>query len=263
MVLFGGRGWSIYELPQQDPEEELLKLVYDSADAIERRGCQQFPWAHNAKIDEEFAPIQGPNSTFFNYLTVQGDSKTMEDMVEKNDPEEKGCLDQGDGTPGACPLSQTIDNESNKDGPAVENIMVGVACGRLLTAMATEKSSIALVFDITEVNAPSLFKVFHLSLASQNLSMGLAYNQGVLGEIDPESGAFLSAEESPSGKAGLLWSGAYSGTISWWEFECEDDHENNPDMAQQELSSSSSSLLTTRMFVGCMLLLSGTMTILA
>ena len=217
MVLFGGRGWSIFELPE-DPDD-LLKLVFDSADAFEKDGCAKYPWSHNGKQDEEFSPISGPNSTLFLHL----DPEDREDMIEKNDPEEDGCLDQGDGTPGACPLSKTVDAESDKDGSAIENIFVGEACGRLVTAMASEKASIAMLFDVTDITSPDLIQVFHLSESSQYKSIGLAYNAGELGEVDPESGVFLNAEQSPSGKAGILFAGAYSGTISWWEFDCKEE----------------------------------------
>ena len=221
MVLFGGRGWSIYELPE-DPEN-LLKLVFDSGDAMEEEGCKFYPWAYNAKIDDEYAPIDGPNNTYFLSLDPEDDEKTIEGMMERNDPEDKGCDDQGDGTPGVCPLSETVDNESEKDGPAIENVIVGVACGRLVATMAAEKNSIAMMFDITDITSPDLIKVFHLSPASQYKSFGLAYNDGEIGEIDPESAVFVSAADSPTGKEGIFWSGAQSGTVSFWEFDCKED----------------------------------------
>ena len=219
MVLFGGRGWSIYELPE-DPDD-LLKLVFDSADAFEKDGCEAYPWAHNSKQDDEHAPITGANNTLWKSLVDEEEDR--ESLLEKNDPEEDGCLDQGDGTPGACPLSQMMDSESDGDGAAVENVMIGEACGRLVAAVASEGSSIAMIFDITEITSPDLIQVFHLSPISQYKSVGLAYDTGELGEIDPESGVFLSKEESPSGKAGILFAGAKSGTVSWWEFNCKDD----------------------------------------
>lgn len=218
MVLFGGRGWSIYELP--DDPQDLLKLVFDSADSMERKGCEVFPWAHNSKQDDEYAPINGPNNTL--WKSIEGDDDYRDELIDKSDPEEDGCLDQGDGTPGACPLTGSVDKESAKDGPAIENVAVGVACGRLVAAAASEKQSIAMLFDITDITSPDLIEVFHLSPASQNKSMGVAYNDGELGEVDPESSVFLSAAQSPSGKPGLLWAGAQSGTVSWWEFDCEE-----------------------------------------
>mmetsp|Transcript_35215 Transcript_35215/g.85341 ORF Transcript_35215/g.85341 Transcript_35215/m.85341 type:complete len:726 (-) Transcript_35215:121-2298(-) len=231
MVLFGGRGWSIYELPE-NPRNQ-LKLVFDSGDAMEREGCSNFPWSHNALMDEELAPVTGPNNTFVKFLEADGDLDMIADVMEKNDPEEKGCLDQGDGTPGSCPLSQMVDKRSGKDGAGVENVIMGEACGRLVTAMATEKSSIGMLFDITDITTPELLHVFHLSPAARDSSFGLAYNAGEIGEIDPESGVFLSAKESPSGKAGILWAGALSGTVSWWEFDCKEEEEGSSSTKQQ------------------------------
>ena len=51
MVMFGGRGWTIYELPKNP--EALLKLVFDSGDDMETTVCEQIPWAYNAEADEE------------------------------------------------------------------------------------------------------------------------------------------------------------------------------------------------------------------
>ena len=39
-----------------------------------------------------------------------------------NDPEEDGCLDNGAGEPGACPLGQTIDERSQKDSYAAKTV---------------------------------------------------------------------------------------------------------------------------------------------
>jgi len=46
----------------------------------------------------------------------------------------------------------------------------------------------------------------------------------VLGEVDAESVIFLDESKSPSGKAAVLFAGAWSGTVSYWEFECADDY---------------------------------------
>ena len=37
--------------------------------------------------------------------------------------------------------------------------------------------------------------------------------------MDPESITFLTAEKSPTGNAGILFSGSWSGTLSLYEFE--------------------------------------------
>jgi len=229
MVIFGGRGWSIFELPENP--NSLLKLVFDSGDDAERTSCKLFPWAYNSKMDEEFAPGKDmPNNT----LWRSGDDDLREAIEELNDPAQKGCADQGDGTPGACPLSATMDKTSVKDGPAFENIVVGEACGRLVAVTATEKNSIAWLYDITDLESPQLKKVFHLSPASETKSPGVAYNDGSLGEVDPESFFFLSPQESPSGKAAIMFEGAFSGTVSFWEFECvEEDTVQEPSSASR------------------------------
>lgn len=144
MVLFGGRGWTIYELP--DNPRALLKLVYDSGDSIEREICKRMPWAHNAETDEWYAPAANfPNNT----LWELSDEEDRAEILEINDPEQKGCLDQGDGTPGACPLSQTVDRRSVKDGQGVEMVVSGVACGRLFSLVTTESSGVAALYDMT------------------------------------------------------------------------------------------------------------------
>ena len=45
--------------------------------------------------------------------------------------------------------------------------------------------------------------------------------QGVLGDIDTESIIFVDAADSPTGNAGILVAGAWSSTLSWWEFTCD------------------------------------------
>jgi hypothetical protein len=44
-----------------------------------------------------------------------------------------------------------------------------------------------------------------------------------LGEIDSESILFLDESKSPTGKAALIFAGAFSTTTSFWEFDCGTD----------------------------------------
>jgi len=55
MVIFGGRGISIYEVTSSNA----INLVWDSGAEFEIEGCKAFPWAHGGIQDEEFAPIGG------------------------------------------------------------------------------------------------------------------------------------------------------------------------------------------------------------
>ena len=157
-----------------------------------------------------------------------------------NDPEEDGCEDGGDGNPGACPLGQTVDERSQKDGYAPESIVVGKACGRLYTITVSEKNSVGFLYDISDITSPELVKVFHLSPESETLNPSLAYEQGVIGEIDAESIIFLSEEDSPTGVPGVLFAGAFSGSVSWWEFTCKDDSDIEEPVDEEDVKSSSS-----------------------
>lgn len=158
-------------------------------------------------------------------------SGLKETIDEMNDPTEDGCnvadvnVTAGNGcsaTACACPLGKTVDERSQKDGAGPEAIVVGEACGRLLAVTATEKQGTAFVFDITTISSPKLLFVHHLSPASQKKNPTVAYSDGSLGDIDPESITFLKAEESPTGNAGVLFAGAWSGTLSLYEFTASD-----------------------------------------
>lgn len=210
-VGLGGRGVSIYKVTNT-----ALTLVWDSADEFEVEGAAAYPWAHNGVHDEEFAPVNG---TAYD-LASEGLKETIREL---NDPAVDGCADQGDNTAGACPLGQTVDERSLKDGPAAEAVVVGEACGSRYMVTATEKNSIGFLYNIDDVMSPELVKVFHLSEASEMLSPGLAYDARTLGEIDAESIVFVDATKSPTGKAAVMFAGAWSGTLSYWEFNCAED----------------------------------------
>ena len=159
MVLGGGRGWSLFELPEKP--SQLLRLVYDSGETVERLGCAKFPWAHNAVQDEESAPgANFPNNTFYTYVADEEMRQVLDAM---NDPLQDGCADQGDGTPGACPLSSFADSNSRKRGVEVSATAVGYACGRVLTVVVGEGNSVSVIYDITEITQPTVFDVIHLN----------------------------------------------------------------------------------------------------
>jgi hypothetical protein len=147
--------------------------------------------------------------------------KTVDEM---NDPGEDGCQDSGDGGPGPCPLGQTVDERSLKDGYGAETVVVGQACGGHMYAVTvSEKNSVGFLYNIDSVSSPVLEKVFHLSPSSETMSAGIAYIRRELGEIDSETIQFLPQDKSPTGKDGVLFSGAFSGTTSFWEFDCGGD----------------------------------------
>lgn len=62
--------------------------------------------------------------------------------------------------------------------------------------------------------------MFNLSPVSETQSPGVAYKARTLGDIDAETLRFVPANESPSGLAGIMFGGAHSGTLSFYEFVC-------------------------------------------
>lgn len=103
--------------------------------------------------------------------------------------------------------------------------MVALACDRVLALSCGENNGSCLLYDITDITKgedPVLKKVFNLSPASETKSPGVAYKDRTLGDLDAEVTFFVPAKESPTGKAGIMFGGAHSGTLSFWEFECQD-----------------------------------------
>ena len=117
-------------------------------------------------------------------------------------------------------MSTTIDEKSPEDGPAPESVTVGIACTRLVAVACGENNSNCFLYDISDIQSPELIKVFNLSPESNTKAPGVAYDERVLGEHDPESTLFVNAEDSPTGKTGIIFAGAISGTVSFYEFEC-------------------------------------------
>merc|ERR1711920_1180019 len=84
----------------------------------------------------------------------------------------------------------------------------------------------AFVYDVSDPASPTFLFVQHLTPASRLKNAGAAYADGSLGDVDPESSVFLTAAESPTGNAGVMFAGAWSGTISFYEFaDCEEPEE--------------------------------------
>ena len=116
-------------------------------------------------------------------------------------------------------MSQTVDFKAQEDGLAVESVVVGIACDHLVLLGCGENNGVCLLYDITEIESPRLIKTFHLSPASQNKNPENAYLDD-LGDLDSETTIFVNADQSPTGKTGILFGGAISGTLSFYEFVC-------------------------------------------
>lgn len=214
VVAMGGRGMSIYK-----DTGSALELKWDSKGTFEEHVCANYTKSYNGIQDEEFSPKTGSGNALYASLSS---GKLKETLDEMNDPSQDGCADGGNGAAGACPLGNTVDERSQKDGAGAEAVVVGTACGSLLAVTATEKQGVCLVWDISNVatSDPTLLFVRHLSEISETVNPGIAYEKRTLGDIDPESMVFLEASDSPTGNAGVMFAGAWSGTLSFWEFTC-------------------------------------------
>lgn len=158
-----------------------------------------------------------------------------EDLDDANDPTQDGCDDAGNGQPGACPMSETVDEKAQEDGLAPESVIAAIACGRVLVVSCGENNAMCFIYDITDIDNgsdPQLVKVFNLSPASETKSPGVAYDDSTLGDLDSESPIFVNACQSPTGKPGIFMNGAHSGTVSFWEFECVNGVETCTDEGQ-------------------------------
>eukprot|EP00977_Amphora_coffeiformis_P001742 scaffold337_cov172-Amphora_coffeaeformis.AAC.16 len=129
-------------------------------------------------------------------------------------------LDNTMGSVGACPMKRTIDEKAQEDGLAVESVVVGVACDHLVVLGCGENNGMCLLYDFTDINNPTLLKTFNLSPVSESMNPEQTYRK-TLGDLDAETTLFLSPEHSPTGNSGFLFGGAISGTLSFWEFQCQ------------------------------------------
>lgn len=73
IVLFGGRGMSIFKVPKN--YDDPMELVWDSGSAFEKEGCAAFPWAHNGIQDEDFSPKGGAY-----YILNEDDRQDLDEM---------------------------------------------------------------------------------------------------------------------------------------------------------------------------------------
>lgn len=191
----------------------MLHTCSSQGSDFERETCDNnFSWANNALQDEDFAAVNSPRWTL-------ADEDDRESIEERNDAAQDGCT-FSDGSTGACEMSRTIDEKAQEDGLAVETVTVGVACSRLVTVACGENNSMCLLYDITNINDPVLLKTFNLSPASKDKNPEKSYRDD-MGDLDPETTIFVPKEQSPTGCTGVLFGGAISGTLSFYEFECE------------------------------------------
>ncbi|WP_346235365.1 choice-of-anchor I family protein [Lysinibacillus telephonicus] len=101
-----------------------------------------------------------------------------------------------------------VDNRSDNKGPEPESAVVGEIDGKLYAFIGLERFSGIMVYDLTDVNKPE----FVTLISSRDFS------ENIKGDVSPEGLVFVSAEESPTGKALLMATHEVSGTVAVYEF---------------------------------------------
>ncbi len=121
--------------------------------------------------------------------------------------------------------NNVIDDRSGKKGPEPESVAVGSVNGRTYAFVALERTGGVMAYDVTN---PS--KAFYSNYINSRDFEGIVkgseeYDEGKLdkwvtgGDVAPEGLCFVSAENSPTGKALLLAACEVSGTVAVYGLE--------------------------------------------
>jgi hypothetical protein len=97
---------------------------------------------------------------------------------------------------------------------------------------------VCILWDISDIEAPELLKTFHLSPVSRSKNPAQSYLKD-LGDLDSETILFLNPEVSPTGRAGFVFGGAISGTLSFYEFQCRSDTTTGSGSTNENVGASS------------------------
>ncbi|GAB3683145.1 choice-of-anchor I family protein [Salinisphaera aquimarina] len=90
------------------------------------------------------------------------------------------------------------DDRSDNKGPEPEAIAYGEVAGRAYAFIGLERMSGFVVYDITDVNAPSLVTYIN------NRDLTVDADSGNAGDLGPESIVFIPAADSPDGQTALV-----------------------------------------------------------
>ncbi|CAH1226651.1 Hypp118 [Branchiostoma lanceolatum] len=123
-----------------------------------------------------------------------------------------------DSTPAAL-----FDHRSCKKGPETESLAIGEVGGKTVFFVGNERSSTILVYSLADEDI--ITPVFQsISFSGRlDLTWRQAYQDRVVGDIDPEDMRFVSARDSPTNTPLLLVAGTVSGTVSVYEVMDSDD----------------------------------------
>eukprot|EP00058_Branchiostoma_floridae_P018710 XP_002604199.1 hypothetical protein BRAFLDRAFT_73459 [Branchiostoma floridae] len=116
-----------------------------------------------------------------------------------------------------------FDHRSCKKGPETESLAIGEVDGKTAFFVGNERSSTILVYSLADEDIITpVFQSIHFS-GRTDLTWRQAYQDRVVGDIDPEDMRFVSTRDSPTNSPLLLVAGTVSGTVSVYEVAESDD----------------------------------------
>ncbi|SNB59096.1 hypothetical protein SAMN04487880_3393 [Marinobacter sp. es.042] len=110
----------------------------------------------------------------------------------------------------------SFDNRSDDKGPEPEAVAVGIINGQTFAFIGLERVGGIMVYNVTNPQNPEFVQYLNnrdFSVSQADLEAGMA------GDLGPEGLAFISADESPSGKPMLAIGNEVSGTTTLYSID--------------------------------------------
>jgi hypothetical protein len=107
--------------------------------------------------------------------------------------------------------NQTVDDRSDDKGPEPEGLVLGKIGNRDILFICNERDSSIYMYDVTDPTAP----LYAGRGDNRNVTGTVADN--TVGELGPETMAFVPATDSPNGRPLLLVASEISGTLTVME----------------------------------------------
>lgn len=111
----------------------------------------------------------------------------------------------------------SFDNRSDNKGPEPEGVVIGVMGGKTFAFVGLERIGGVMVYNVTNPQAPVFVDYLNTREDWTTADPGTVLAQA--GDLGPEGLAFVSAADSPNGKALLIVGNEVSGTTSIYEVE--------------------------------------------
>jgi hypothetical protein len=103
--------------------------------------------------------------------------------------------------------AKSFDSRSDDKGPEPESVTLGVVDGRTIAFVGLERMGGVMAYDVTDPNNPSFLTYVNTRVNGSETAVQNA------GDLAPEGLVFISAADAPKGKALLIVSNEFSGTI--------------------------------------------------